>query len=211
MTLKIVLLFTLIVIFIAWLVYCRLAKKVPIEGKIVFALLVVVYIADIVMFTFVGRNSFDERIATFFLGEGYHYILTTKWYGVGEYEAREILGNLLLFLPMGLVLPYLFGKSDTKKKYLLTFTFAFSASLMIEIAQYLTMLGTFETDDLLHNTWGALIGCGIYMVITDKELTLKRFLKYMLPAEVFAIVFIGVCAYPFYQYMMTDFKRLRGM
>lgn len=40
------------------------------------------------------------------------------------------------------------------------FLFAFITSLLIEIGQYLYMLGSFDVDDILLNSVGALCGFG---------------------------------------------------
>lgn len=62
----------------------------------------------------------------------------------------ENIGNVLLFIPLGAVLKWN-GAKDVKKT-------GFLASLTIEVLQLTFALGTFECDDLIHNTLGAVIG-----------------------------------------------------
>lgn len=62
----------------------------------------------------------------------------------------ENIGNVVLFIPLGVALKWS-GVKDVKKDGLL-------ASLLIEILQFTFALGTFECDDLIHNTLGAVIG-----------------------------------------------------
>lgn len=62
----------------------------------------------------------------------------------------ENIGNVVLFIPLGVALQSI-GVKDVKKAGLL-------ASLLIEILQFTFALGTFECDDLIHNTLGAVIG-----------------------------------------------------
>lgn len=62
----------------------------------------------------------------------------------------ENIGNVILFIPLGVTLKWS-GVKDVKKAGLL-------ASLLIEILQFTFALGTFECDDLIHNTLGAVIG-----------------------------------------------------
>ncbi|MDD6966665.1 MAG: VanZ family protein [Firmicutes bacterium] len=62
----------------------------------------------------------------------------------------ENIGNVILFIPLGVALKCS-GVRDVKKAGLL-------ASLLIEILQFTFALGTFECDDLIHNTLGAVIG-----------------------------------------------------
>ena len=62
----------------------------------------------------------------------------------------ENIGNVVLFIPLGVALKC-GGMKDVKKAGLL-------ASLLIEVLQFTFALGTFECDDLIHNTLGAVIG-----------------------------------------------------
>ena len=62
----------------------------------------------------------------------------------------ENIGNVVLFIPLGVALKY-GGMKDVKKA-------GFFASLLIEVLQFTFALGTFECDDLIHNTLGVVIG-----------------------------------------------------
>ena len=62
----------------------------------------------------------------------------------------ENIGNIALFIPLGVALKWS-GVRDVKKAGLL-------ASFLIEVLQFTFALGTFECDDLIHNTLGAVIG-----------------------------------------------------
>lgn len=62
----------------------------------------------------------------------------------------ENIGNVVLFIPLGVALKCS-GVRDVKKA-------GFLASLLIEDLQFTFALGTFECDDLIHNTLGAVIG-----------------------------------------------------
>ena len=65
----------------------------------------------------------------------------------------EILGNIVLFIPFGIAVA-LFFRFDIKHCLL----FGFCLSLIIESCQWLLWLGSFEIDDLVHNTIGAGLG-----------------------------------------------------
>lgn len=67
--------------------------------------------------------------------------------------------NLVLFVPIGLMLR---GVIDSCWKVVAGGCFL---SLSIEVQQLLFRKGLCETDDLIHNTLGALIGCLLYMGI----------------------------------------------
>ena len=89
------------------------------------------------------------------IGEGYRRFLLPfhSYVEILKGEWRPLLeniGNIALFIPLGVALKC-GGMKDVKKAGLL-------ASLLIEVLQFTFALGTFECDDLIHNTLGAVIG-----------------------------------------------------
>ncbi len=70
-------------------------------------------------------------------------------------KAREVLLNVLLYLPLGYLLPFVSKKFRRPSAVLLI---GFLCSLATELGQYYTKLGYFQVDDLICNTMGALIG-----------------------------------------------------
>lgn len=65
--------------------------------------------------------------------------------------------NILLFVPGGMWLSY-GTKKQTKAKCILQVVFLMLASILIETLQWYYKLGTVETDDVICNTLGAIIG-----------------------------------------------------
>ena len=70
--------------------------------------------------------------------------------------ARQILLNILLTMPLGLLLPLLLN--NRKHPFLLTSAITFALAILTEALQYLTRLGQAELDDVLNNLLGALLG-----------------------------------------------------
>ena len=82
--------------------------------------------------------------------------------------AQEILQNILLFVPLGMLLSWLFPKHPVLIPFLLCLAF----SLLTEVLQYFTRTGMAEFDDVFNNTLGCLIGTGIIQLtrtILDKK------------------------------------------
>ena len=71
---------------------------------------------------------------------------------------KNVLGNILLFIPPGIILPLISDKMTLKK----CVAAGFVLSLCAETAQYIFCLGMSDIDDLITNTLGALAGAGIY-------------------------------------------------
>lgn len=76
---------------------------------------------------------------------------------------RSMLMNVFFFIPFGLFLPYVFCGSTTKRVWL-TILLGFLLSVTIEVVQYLFTLGLAETDDVICNTLGTLIGSCSYLL-----------------------------------------------
>lgn len=74
---------------------------------------------------------------------------------------RSMLMNVFLFLPLGLALPFVI-KGRATKKILVSALIGFMLSVTIETIQLFYSLGMVETDDVICNTLGILIGCSAY-------------------------------------------------
>lgn len=74
---------------------------------------------------------------------------------------QNLLGNLLLFAPMGVYLPLLFTGMRSFRKAMIT---TLGLLLGIELLQMFTRLGAFDIDDLILNMAGAMLGYGIYIL-----------------------------------------------
>lgn len=123
----------------------------------------------------------------------YLKIFQKRWLGWGEYIAGGIIGNVLLFVPVGMIVVNLV---KCKRPYLISGMIGFALSLAIEITQLTFARGSFETDDILNNTWGAVIGCSIALVLIRKRKDLTDNLRIFTPLLVYLGVFIAVCFVP---------------
>jgi glycopeptide antibiotics resistance protein len=78
----------------------------------------------------------------------------------GDYE-KQILYNILLFIPMGIFIPW-FRDTGFRK----TVFCCFLISLAIEILQpWVTLYRVCDVTDLITNTAGAVIGYGFYLIL----------------------------------------------
>ena len=77
---------------------------------------------------------------------------------------RTFFMNALLFVPLGLSMPYVLSKKPRKWTVFVTIAFAAVLSVGIEYLQYRYHLGRCETDDVIANTLGAAIGTLSYLL-----------------------------------------------
>ncbi len=71
----------------------------------------------------------------------------------------NLLGNILLFIPLGLLPPLLWSWS---RKLWKTLLLAAGIMTAIELLQMFLLVGTCDVDDLILNVTGAAIGYGLY-------------------------------------------------
>ncbi len=76
--------------------------------------------------------------------------------------ARSIVLNILLFIPLGYLLPS-FMRSFSNR-YIVTVLIIFGLSILTEAVQYFTRTGLCEIDDVISNGIGGLLGLAGYAV-----------------------------------------------
>lgn len=116
-----------------------------------------------------------------------YFLLISDWYGRGEllpeytynlelfkeinrfWTYREQLGdfvvfanlagNVIIFIPFGFTLPM----ASKYRDFITTCGYSFLVSLIVELFQLVTRVGSFDVDDLLLNTLGGALG---YIIMT---------------------------------------------
>ncbi len=140
--------------------------------KILFWLyIIVLFIVVIIKF----RWSFDELInKVLFIKEdrdmGFWNINLIPFQSIGPQLAHinqswalfNIVGNILAFIPFGFLLPLAYPKNRGVKRI---FTISFLSVLLIETFQLITMLGTFDVDDIILNVPSILLGYGLLVLL----------------------------------------------
>ena len=76
--------------------------------------------------------------------------------------ARSIILNILITVPLGCFLPAVYR--NTSHRYRNTFLTILLLSIITELTQYLTKTGLCETDDLIDNVLGGVIGLLAYII-----------------------------------------------
>lgn len=113
---------------------------------------------------------------------------------------RNLILNIMLFMPVGFLLPFY---SDKLKKMYKVVLIGFVATLTIELTQHFNNYGVFEIDDIFNNTLGTLLGYCCYMIferIKNKE-SWKKIISYTIPIILTIGAFIGI----FITYQLQEF------
>lgn len=104
----------------------------------------------------------------------YRYNLTLfheigRYYSIGVKTGNwtlfrfNVIGNICVFIPLGIFLPKLFARC---RKLLTVTVLSLELSLVIEVTQLVTRIGSFDVDDLLLNTIGGILGYLIYRIVS---------------------------------------------
>ena len=150
------------------------------EHRLVLAwTLFIVYMVFLMYFLF-----FAEIMGRTYIDRDYHYNLTPfreirrfivyrrtlGWFAV----LSNLLGNVLAFVPFGMILPMLTPKC---RNFFHIVLLGFDFSLFVETIQLISKVGSFDVDDLILNTLGVLLGylsfwiCnGIRRMIYEKKI-----------------------------------------
>lgn len=103
---------------------------------------------------------------------------------------RNVIGNILLFIPFGLFLTY-YKKNSS---FFHTFLFSIIVSFFIELIQ--SMIGrTFDIDDIILNLIGSITGYYLFNTTMNLKKKLPNFLKKQLFLDILSFIIILVIIY----------------
>ncbi|MDR6723739.1 glycopeptide antibiotics resistance protein [Paenibacillus amylolyticus] len=74
---------------------------------------------------------------------------------ITEAWIKNLFGNIVLFIPLGVCIPVLFRKC---RSFLKLTVIVILIIFEVELTQLVTRVGTFDVDDIILNTLGAWIG-----------------------------------------------------
>lgn len=109
----------------------------------------------IFLFTVVGRTNGSKHELSLIPFISFEYAKTQPEF------YRSIFMNILLFIPLGLTFPHILSKI-IKFRGLLSLSIGFVLSILVETIQFFCSFGKCETDDVIMNTLGTLIGVTSY-------------------------------------------------
>ena len=102
------------------------------------------------------------------IGRFLRYRHLLGWYPV----CANLLGNILIFVPFGMLVPML---SKKYKRFWCVALLSFELSLAVELIQLLTKVGSCDVDDMLLNTIGGMLGYAVYAWLRGRRR--KRLVK----------------------------------
>lgn len=128
-----------------------------------------VYILFVYYLFVLFKNSIFGRFFSKNFMQGFQYIpFSSAIFSKDILFKKEffsaLLGPILIFIPMGLILPL---ASDKTKKFWVIFLIGLFFSIGIEMLQYFTKTGITSVDDLILNLIGVALGYLSYLILKE--------------------------------------------
>ena len=136
----------------------------------------VVYLLSLAYFLFFAEatgRTFTERNYQYNLipfHEIRRFLIYRRQLGTAA-VALNLVGNVMAFVPFGLFLPILVKRVQSLGKTLLL---GFDFSLLVEIVQLFSKVGSFDVDDVILNTLGVCIGYVLFGLLRVLHLHKKK-------------------------------------
>lgn len=143
-----------------FIIYRRLlkgAKKINGKKALIWAIFLI-YIIVVLGATLGMRSSNYGRSIELHL----FYSYKDAWNSFSPAAWRNIILNIMMFVPMGIMLPLIFKYC---KRFWVTYLSGFLFTIVLEVIQLVSSRGIFELDDIFNNTLGCIIGYGLVMII----------------------------------------------
>ena len=139
----------------------RTARRIRVVGVLLFVTYTLLMFYFLFFAESFGRTGMEEyRYNLIPFQEIKRYLLYPEQLGTVS-VLNNLAGNVIGFLPFGIILPIL-NRSTRKGWKLLLLSFEFSA--LVEAAQLITRMGSFDVDDIILNTVGGMLGYAIFAV-----------------------------------------------
>lgn len=151
--------FVAVSLLIYFVVYKKVmkGKRTLSKKKLCWGIIFVCYMVVVLGATLLSRGNFyqNRKIVPLL------YSYKEAWVSFSVKEWRNIILNILMFVPFGFLIPIGIKRFRIFwKTYLLGFLF----TLGIELVQLLLNMGIFECDDILNNVLGTMIGYGFFVI-----------------------------------------------
>jgi glycopeptide antibiotics resistance protein len=169
-------------------------SKKKVSQKILYILVVGIYLIDVAFFTLLGRQPLENHIANFVPGQSYLSVILNGWYYSSKYVLCGIIGNVMMLVPFGIIVSVVLNK---KSNIFVIGAIGLLFSLTIEILQYCFCIGSFEVDDLINNTWGAVIGGSVFQALcVQGNGVLKARITRLMPLIIFSLIIVAISSVP---------------
>ncbi len=137
-------------------------KKLNLWMRVFFVIYVIAMLYFLFFADAMGRMSSDTLVGynTILFKEIHRYLV--NWRQIGFSIAfLNIGGNIIGFLPLGFLLPFVNAKN---RSFFRTLLICVYVTMTVEVIQLIFHVGCFDVDDMFLNTVGGICGYVIFMI-----------------------------------------------
>ncbi|XCP86308.1 VanZ family protein [Roseburia hominis] len=129
-------------------------KRFRMLGKILFVLYIAFLLYFLIFSDWYGRGRVmdDYRYNLVLFAEIRRFWTYRDM--LGWVSFANLFGNVLIFMPFGFFMPM----ASKYRSFFLTTVYSFALSMLVEVFQLVSKVGSFDVDDLLLNTIGGIVG-----------------------------------------------------
>lgn len=144
-------------------------NRMRVLGKILFILYIAFLLYFLIFSDWYGRTGEMSE---------YHYNLVPFQEIQRFWNYREMLGwvsyanlfgNVIIFIPFGFFMPM----ASRYRSFFLTMSYSLGLSLLVEVFQFISRVGSFDVDDIILNTIGGIAGYILFVVCN----TIRRWME----------------------------------
>lgn len=88
---------------------------------------------------------------------------------LGWVAYANLFGNVIIFIPFGFFMPM----ASRYRSFFLTMSYSLGLSLLVEVFQFISKVGSFDVDDIILNTIGGIVGYILFIVCN----TIRRWME----------------------------------
>ncbi|WP_414835598.1 VanZ family protein [Bacillus sp. Ba 3] len=172
------------------------------KQQVILLILIIGYYSLLMLATTFGRpadNTFARTIDFDVLSQ-----YKQAWNQFSFNSFFHIIVNIGMLFPLGILLP-LFSEVFLKARWMLLSSI--TTSLFIETLQFITLRGSAELDDLLHNTIGMMLGyciVNVTLIFFNKKEPHIKVVKYLILPITVSFVALGIII----SYQMKEFGNM---
>ena len=116
------------------------------------------------------------------------YSYREAWNSFSAVQWRNLVLNILLFVPLGFLLP---AGIRICRKFWITYLAGFFLTVLIELMQLMLGRGVVELDDIFNNLLGTMIGFGLYAAVQCMLQSIRKQKTHVLSTVAFQIPLIA--------------------
>ena len=146
-------------------------------------------------YEYLSTMTIEERFKIFLLpfNDYFEGPFVSQW----KNTLQDDILNVIIFIPLGLYVTYFFRKKKLLYKTIITVSIGLGLSIIFEVFQLFSLIGSFSSKDMITNTLGVIIGNFFSVLIVKKENNKIKMFILNIISIIVIVVFVPIAIYAF--------------